>query len=173
MAKQEKSKRFVYNLKTLLWVREMRERQQQEKFNESQRKLAEELRKEEEIKEKQNQRYDELKALMSPGAVIENFHMVLVRQSHLEIMKVDVAAQVEETQKADTQMQEERERLIKAARETKIIDTDREHKKVAWKKMKDKADGKFLDEIATIGYERRRRQKAEENLETPKPPKLT
>ena len=46
MAKPKKSKRFHYSLETLLKVRSIREKQEQDKFNEACRVLEEEMKKE-------------------------------------------------------------------------------------------------------------------------------
>ena len=47
----KKSKRFVYNLQSALNFRELRESQEQEKFNEAERKYKRELEKETQLKD--------------------------------------------------------------------------------------------------------------------------
>ena len=42
MSKPKKSKRFIYNLKTVLKVREIKERQEKDKFHEAEKKVQEE-----------------------------------------------------------------------------------------------------------------------------------
>lgn len=158
MAKAKKSKRFNYNLAAVLKVRELKEQQEKDRFSEAQQKLQEEERKEEEIKDFQRQKYNELRNIMDAGKTINNFQHILMRKSHLDIVKEQVAEQVKKREQAEDAKEEQREVLSKAMKDRKVIEKDKEKKKTAWKKLMDKEEGKFLDEISTIGYERRRRE---------------
>ncbi len=152
MSAPKKSKRFAYNLESVLKVKNIREIQEQEKFLAVEKKFLEEKEKEEVIKAFQNQKYQELRTIMAPGKPIDNFQQVLMRKTHLERVKGDVEKQIQETQEAERLKEEQRQELIRAVKEKKIMEKDKDHKKGAWKKLMDKEQGKFLDDIATIGF---------------------
>ncbi len=160
MSKPKKSKRFRYNLESLLKVRHIREKQEQDKFSELSRILEEEQRKEEELNTKIEEKYLELRERMS--GVMTNLNEIISRKFHLDTLKEKLIAQVEVVKQAVTKKEEQRLNLVRASMEKKIIEKDREKKKMAWKKLMDKEDSKFLDDIATIGYEMKRRKKNEE-----------
>lgn len=151
----KKGKRFIYNLKSVLKFREIREQQEQETFVEKQREFEEEKRKEEEIKKFQAEKYHELKDELSSGEI--DFHQVQVRKGHLEILKDQVIEQEKKKQESEEAMHEQREVLVQAVKERKVLDKDKEKKKETWKKMMNKEDAKFMDEIGGIGQERKRR----------------
>jgi flagellar protein FliJ len=157
MSTPKKSKRFNYNLESVLKVRDIREKQEQEKFLAAEQKFMEEERKEEEIKSFQNQKYRELRTLMEPGAKISDFQEVLMRNSHLDIVKTQVEEQERAKKEAEKLKEAQRETLIKAVKDRKIMEKDKENKKESWRKVMDKEQGKFLDDIATIGFSRKKR----------------
>ncbi len=152
----KKGKRFLYNLKAVLKFREIKEQQEQELFVEKQRLFEEEKRKEEEIKRFQAEKYAELKEELSIGEI--DFHQVEVRKGHLEVLKDQVIEQERKKAESEEVMDEQREVLIQAVKERKVLDKDKEKKKESWKKMMNKEDAKFMDEIGGIGQERKRRE---------------
>ena len=87
MSKPKKSKRFVYNLESLLKVRKIREKQEQEKFQEAEQRVIDEKRKEKELKDQQAFVYQELIELQSKGANMD-MGQILRRKAHLDILKV-------------------------------------------------------------------------------------
>ncbi len=153
MRKAKKSKRFEYNLRTVLKVRNIFERIEKEKFAEAQRKYLEELKKEEEMHEYELQQQRQLRNKLT--GQIEDFASVLHRQHFLKKYKQDVIAQEGKTKEADQRKEEQRERLIKAIKDRKIIDKDKEHKKEAWVKMMNREETKFLDDISTTRFFRK------------------
>ncbi len=159
MSQPKKSKRFKYNLEAVLKVRDIREKQEQEKFMTAEKQYLEEQKKEEEIKEFQSQKYKELRTIIEPGAKISNFQEVLMRNTHLGIVKTQVEEQEKVKLEAERIKEEKRELLLKAVRDKKIIEKDKENKRDGWKKVMDKEAGKFLDDIATIGFSRKKREK--------------
>ncbi|MFC1617524.1 flagellar export protein FliJ [Candidatus Margulisiibacteriota bacterium] len=161
MTKPKKGNRFKYNLAAVLKVREIRETQEQEKFKQAEKKYLEEEKKEKEIKDFQQEKYSELRKTISPGSTISNFQEVLMRKSHLEILKDKVIEQERVKEEAEEIKEDQRDQLIKAVKDKKIMEKDQERKKGQWKKLMDKEHGKFLDEIAGIGHERKRRESQE------------
>lgn len=161
MSEPKKSKRFNYNLESVLKVRAIREKQQQEKFAQAEKEYIEEQKKEEEIKEFQRQKYSELRTLISPGKPIENFQEVLMRKSHLEILKDKVIEQEKSREVAEEKKEQERDTLVKAAMNRQIMEKDKDNKKDSWRKLMDKEDSKFLDEIATIRHDPKKRDAEE------------
>jgi len=152
--KPKKSKRFKYNLETVLKYRQIRETQEQEKFTKARKKYESELEKEEKIKKFQKEKYLELAEKMSAGHVID-FQQVLMRRSHLDDLKGKVIEQEKSREEAEKKKEEQREELVKAVKDRKIMDKDKEKKRDAWKDLIKKEEGKFLDEIASIGFVRK------------------
>ncbi|MDA1353680.1 MAG: flagellar FliJ family protein [bacterium] len=156
--KPEKSKRFKYNLASVLKFRNIREEQEREKYSEAQRKLEEEERKEKELKDQQASEYAELKEHMSGGHTL-NFDKIQMRRGHLDTLKVKVTDQEKATEVAEEHKIEKHKDLVKAVKDRKILDKDKEKKNELWRKLMIKEENKFLDEIAGIGMERKRREK--------------
>ena len=69
MGEVKKSKRFKYNLASILKVREIRERQQKDKFSEAEKKYKEEIEKEEKLKNFLVAKYSELREIMMSGNI--------------------------------------------------------------------------------------------------------
>ena len=149
MKKPKKSRKFEYNLKVVLKVREIYEKLEKEKFAEAQRKYREELEREEKMKEYEKQQQRTLKSNLQ-GSI--DFANILHRQNFLKKYKQDVVEQEGKTKEADQRKEEQRERLIKSMKDRKILEKDREHKKDAWKRLMDREATKFLDDIATAKH---------------------
>jgi len=163
MSQQErKNKKFEYNLDSVLRVRNIRKKQEEEQFNKAQLRLREEKRKEEELKDFQKQKYNELREMMEAGSTIENFQHVLLRKSHLELLKEKVDGQEKIREEAEEKRDDQRVKLVAAVKNEKIIEKDKENKKEVWKKVLAKEQTKSLDDIATIGYIRRKREVIED-----------
>jgi len=150
MRKAKKSKHFEYNLRTVLKVRNIFERIEKEKFAEAQRKYLEELKKEEEMHEYERQQQVQLRNKLT--GQIDDFASVMHRHQFLKKYKEDVVVQENKTKEADQRKEEQRERLIKAIKDRKIIDKDKEHKKEAWQKLMNREETKFLDDISTTRF---------------------
>jgi flagellar protein FliJ len=162
VTKAKKGKRFRYSLDSLLKVRGIREEQEKDKFKESERRVLEEKRKEEEIKVFEKEKYDQLKGMMAAGAALPDVQQIMMRKAHLEKVREQLVTQEEAVKTAETQKEDQRKQMVLAMIEKKIIEKDKGKTRIAWKKMMNKEDGKFLDEIAVIGYENRSRKKKEE-----------
>ena len=153
MAKAKKSKRFTYNLKTVLKYREIKENQAQDTFNKAQEKFNQEKKKEEELKENQRQKYAELANQMSAGQEV-NLQQIFMRKTHLEVLKEEVIQQVQVREEAQEHKEEKRQDLIAAIKDKKILEKDKEKKREEWKKLMQKEENKFLDDISSIGFVR-------------------
>ncbi len=159
MAQAPKKGRFKYNLETVLKVKKIFEKQEQEKFAAAQRKADEEKRKEEAMRRFENEKLDELRAKFESGQTISNFGEILLRRSHLDKVKKEVVKQVKVKKEAETQMEQQRKELERAMKERKVFEKDKDHKKDAWKKVMDKDESDFLDEIATQRHVRKDEKK--------------
>jgi flagellar protein FliJ len=155
--KPEKSKRFKYNLASVLKFRNIREEQEREKFNQAKRAYEEEQRKEEELKAFQAAKYAELKSKMSGGHTL-NFDQIQMGRGHLDVVKEQVVQQEKVREDAEIEKDKKHEDLVSAVKDRKILDKDKEKKNVMWKDLMKKEENKFLDEIAGIGQERKRRE---------------
>jgi flagellar FliJ protein len=162
VTKAKKGKRFRYSLDSLLKVRGIREEQEKDKFKESERRLIEEQRKEDEIKAFEKEKYEELKGMMSGGAALPDVQRIMMRKAHLEKVREQLATQGEAVKVAETKKEDQRKQMVLAMIEKKIIDKDKTKTRLAWRKIMNKEEGKFLDDIAVIGYENRSRKKKEE-----------
>ncbi len=155
--KAKKSKRFKYNLQTLLKVREIRKKQAEEVYNEAKRQLEIERKKEEELRQKEILAYAEFREFMTSGDLGDvgeiNRHKV-----HVEKAKQAILKQLEIIQQAIEKVEEARLELVKCLKDQKIIEKDKEHKREAWRKLMDKEAGKFLDDIASVGFVKKTRE---------------
>lgn len=151
MAKEPKKGKFKYNLASVLKVRLIHEKQEKEKFAETQRKLDEEKKKEEELKNQHVTAQKKLREHFEEGNKID-FSQVFLRQNQIENLKEKVEVQKKVTQKAEIVNEEQREKLVESIKEKKIIEKDKEHKFDAWKDLMNKEEMKFLDEIAGIRF---------------------
>ena len=88
--------------------------------------------------------------------------MIQLRQVYLDKLKEDVKSQIKVREDAEEKRETQRDVLTEAVKKTKIIEKDKDKTKISWKKWMGKEEAKFLDDISTIGYERKRRQ-AEDN----------
>jgi flagellar protein FliJ len=148
MAKVKASRKFKYNLQTVLKVREIKEKKEQEKFAEKKRSYVKEKTKEEQLKEEQKNRNDELKNMIGGGS-IKDFASVLRRKDHLGILKEDVDKQIDRVIEASRILEDQRVNLIEAMKKKKIMEKDKENKLEQYKDVMLKIEMKFLDELAT------------------------
>ena len=163
MSKPRKSKRYEYNLKSVLKVRLIHEKQEQDKFTEAVRRVEKEQKKEKELIDLQQASYLKLRELMS--GVMTNLNEITLRKHHLDVLKEKIIEQKEAVKQAEEKKEEQRLALIKATMDKKIIEKDKEKKKLAWKKLMEKEDNKFLDDISSIGFEMKRRTRLSETPE--------
>jgi flagellar export protein FliJ len=159
MSQARKSKRFRYQLETLLKVRTIREKQAQEAFQKAEQAHLEEVEKEKKIKDFESEKYEELRDLMSGKQSLTDVQMVMMRKAHLEVLHTQVIQQEERTRQAEELKEQKRLELITTVRNRKIIEKDREKTRESWRKLMDKEAGKFLDDIAVIGFENKSRLK--------------
>jgi flagellar FliJ protein len=149
MAKRIKKGKFRYNLETVLKVKHIREMQEKEKFAIAQRKADEERRLAEALKQFENTKLTELRAKFEAGQKISDFSEILMRRSHLDKVKKDIVVQDKKKVEAESLLQKQRDELVRAVKDKKVFEKDKDHKKDEWRKVMDKAEGEFLDEIAT------------------------
>ena len=157
----KKSKRFQYNLESALNFRELRETQEQDKFNKAEQKYMEELGKEERMKNQERVENAGLVSQISEGKTID-FQQVMMRKAHLEQLKGQIVEQVQVRERAEEEKEVQREALVQAMKDKKILEEDKEKKREMWKDVMKKEEMKFLDEIAAIGFAKRMREEQEE-----------
>lgn len=152
MAKKPQKGKFKYNLQSVLKVREIRETQEKEKFADAQKKLEEEKRKEEIVKNKYSSAQGALRDEFESEDI--NFSHVFLRQNQIENLKVEVDEQKQATIKAEEDKEVQRNYLVEAVKDRQIIEKDRENKKTEWSAFMKKEENKFLDEVAGIRFNR-------------------
>ena len=155
MAKKVKKGRFHYNLQTVLRVKEIRELQEKEKFAIAQRQAEEERRKAEELRNFENAKLVELRAKFEAGQKISDFSEILMRRSHLDKVKKEVVVQDKKKLDAEKAMEDQMRLLVTAMKDKKVFDKDKENKQKLWRKVMDKDESDFLDDIATQRHVRK------------------
>jgi len=154
MAKAPKpGKRFKYDLTAVLKVREIREKKEQEKFAEKNRAYLDEKQREEAIVVEKKGKEEELRGVFRKGP-ISNFQKVLQRRAHLDVLKDDLAEQVEKVIEANKLLEEQRAKLIEAVKDKKIMEKHKEKKLEEYNKLMSALELKFMDEIATQRFKR-------------------
>lgn len=152
MAPQPKPGKFEYRLETLLRVRKIKEKKEQEKFAEDQRRFLEEQRRAQLLRDEKVVRTDELKDVLSPGGKISDFGQVLRRRVHLDDLDDRKKKQEETERKAQKKLDVQREVLIEKMKERKIIEKDKGNKYKEHKDLMSHLEGKFLDDVATSRF---------------------
>jgi len=146
-------KKFKYDLTAVLKVREIRERKEQEKFAEKNRQFLEEKEREEAIAAAKKGKEEELRGVFRQGP-ISNFQKVLHRRAHLDVLKDDLAEQMEKVIEASKLLEEQRAKLIEAVKDKKIMEKHKEKKLEEYTKLMTGLEMKFMDEIATQRFKR-------------------
>jgi len=154
MAKSAKpGKRFKYDLQTVLKVREIKEKKEQEKFAEKNREFLTEKEKEELIKRNKKGKEQELRDVFNRGP-ISDFQKVLRRRAHIDVLKSDLDDQVEKVIEASKKLEEQRVHLIESMKEKKIMEKHKERKLDEYNKLMTGLEMKFMDELATQRFKR-------------------
>ena len=148
MAKPKPGKKFKYDLETVLKVRGIREKKEQEKFAEKKREYMTEKEKEEAIEREKKGKEEELRRVFRRGP-ISDFEKVMRRRSHLEVLRDDLDEQVEKVIEASKNLEEQRARLVESMKEKQIMEKHKERKFDEYKKIMQDLELKFMDEIAT------------------------
>ena len=124
----KKSKRFKYNLQSALNFRERKETQEQDKYNKAEQKFNEELSKEERMKTQEQEEQGGLVAQLGEGKTID-FQQVMMRKAHLEQLKGEIIEQEKIREDAEEAKDSQREMLVKAMKDKKILEEDKEKKR--------------------------------------------
>jgi flagellar FliJ protein len=150
MAKEVKAgKKFKYSLETVLKVRGIREKKEQEKFAEKKRAYLTEKEREELLKDKKRGEEQEIRETFKKPGPISDFEKVMRRHAHLGVLKGEIEKQVEKVIEASRILEDQREKLLKSMKDKKIIEKNKEHKFDEYTKVMQDLEMKFLDEIAT------------------------
>ena len=158
MAKEVKpGKRFKYSLESVLKVRGIKEKKEQEKFADKKRAYLDEKMKEEEIERQREERRDELRAIMKKGP-ISDFAKVMRRKAHLGKLREDLDVQIEKVIEASQKLEEQRANLIESMKEKKIIEKHKGQRFDEYKKAMEKIEMKFMDEIATQRFKHEKKE---------------
>lgn len=153
MTKPKPGKRFKYDLESVLKVRGIKEKKEQEKFADKRRVFLTEKEKEDAIKADKQNRENELRSVFKRGP-ITNFQKVLQRKAHLEVLKDNLDQQVEKVIEASKHLEEQRAKLVEAVKDKKIMEKHKDRKQDEYKKLMSELETKFLDEIATERFKR-------------------
>ena len=157
MAKKPKpGKKFKYDLESVLKVRAIKEKKEQEKFADKKRAYLTEKEKEEMIEQEKKGKEEELRGVFKRGP-ISDFTKVLRRKAHLEVLKDDLDEQVEKVIEASKILEEQRARLVASMKDKKIMEKHKEKKLDEYKKIMQELEIKFMDEIATERFKHEKR----------------
>lgn len=170
MSKAKKSKRFRYPLQTVLKVREIREKQALEAFQQAEQAYHDAIKKRDEMIQFRDEQYQALRDRMSGKTHTTDVQEVILRQHHLTILEAQLKEQEERVEAARQAMETAREALVASMIDRKIIDKDKEKTRESWRKLMDKSEGQFLDDIAIIGFDaKKRRQLSDQATHLPPP----
>ena len=161
MSKPKIGNKFVYSLETLKKYRDINEKKQQEELIKAEQVVKEEQQKEIEFVAEQNNHYAYFEDILASDE-IPSLDIIQMNQVHMKKLQEKVNTQKEEVKKAEEHKDEQKEKLVEATKEKKIIDKDREKTREKWKKMMDKLDAQFLDELGTIKFARKKIEDAAE-----------
>ena len=162
MSKPKKGNRFRYSLETLKKVRDIREKKEQEELTRAEKIVKEEEQKEQLLVSEQNMHYQHFEDLLTSEEV-PSLHIIQMNQVHMKKLQEKVNIQKDEVKKAEGHRDSQKEKLIEATKDKKIIDKDREKTRDKWKKMMGKLDDQFLDELGTIKFTRKKIDRDAEN----------
>ncbi len=157
MGKPKPGKRFKYDLESVLKVRGIKEKKEQEKFADKKRGYNKEKKREDDIKEDKHGKEGELRGVFEKGP-ISDFSKVLTRKAHLEVLKDDLDKQVEKVIEASKLLEEQRAHLIDAMKNKKVIEKHKERKLDEYNKLMIQLETKFLDEISTERFQKEKKQ---------------
>ncbi|NQT30062.1 MAG: hypothetical protein HQ596_05790 [Candidatus Saganbacteria bacterium] len=149
MAKPKPGKKFEYDLESVLKVRAIKEKKEQEKFADKQRTYLSEKEEEGRIDTEKKGKEEDLRQVFRKKSPISDFTKVLRRKAHLEVLKDDLDKQVEKVIEASKKLEEQRAQLIASMKDKKIIEKHRERKLGEFNKLMLDLETKFMDEIAT------------------------
>lgn len=153
MAKEIKpGKKFKYGLESVLKVKEIREKKEQEKFAVRQKEYYEEKTKEQQIQDEKKDQSTQFKKIVGKGTM--DFGKVLARRQHLIVLKEALDAQIEKVIESSQKLEKQREKLLDAMKDRKIIEKDKEHKLEKYNEVMKQYEIKFLDEVATLRFKR-------------------
>jgi flagellar protein FliJ len=158
MAKPKPGKKFKYGLESVLKVRKIKEKKEQEKFADKKRVYNKDKKKEEDIKDDKSNKEGELRGFFNKGK-ISDFSKVLTRKAHLEVLKSDLEKQIEKVIESSKLLEEQRAHLINAVKDKKVMEKHREKKQDEYKGIMRDLETKFLDEIATTRFKREKIKK--------------
>ena len=154
MARETKAgKKFKYGLDTVLKVKEIKEKKEQEKFALRQREYYEEKKREQQIQEEKKKQSDQFRKIIGKGK-ISDFGRVLARRQNLTIVKEELDNQIEKVVESSQKLEKQREKLLESMKDRKIIEKDKEHKLDQYKEDMKQLEIKFLDEVATLRFKR-------------------
>ena len=157
MARKVKAGKFKYGLETVLKVRGIREKKEQEKFAEKNREYLTEKEREDALKNEKKNQEEILRTTFKKGP-ISDFGKVMRRQSHLGVLKEDIEKQVEKVIAASKKLEKQRELLVTAMKDKKIMEKDKDNTRKKHTKLMQDLELKFLDEIATQRFHREHRK---------------
>ena len=152
MARKPKpGKKFKYDLESVLKVRALKEKKEQEKFADKKRKYLTEKEREEAIEREKKVKEEELRGVFKRGP-ISDFTKVLRRKAHLEVLKDDLDEQIEKVIESSKILEEQRAHLIASMKDKKIMEKHKEKKHDEYKKIMQELETKFMDEISTSRF---------------------
>ena len=143
---------FRFRFGTVLRVRELRENTKQKEYASQQSRFLDEQNKLKDIREEKNHNKEEIQKS-------------LTGQLHVDVLKISnqygLKLEDDEKKQADTVSQEvlelakKRSELVKVSRERRIIERIQERDFKEYRKLLDREETKFLDDVAAVGYIRK------------------
>jgi flagellar export protein FliJ len=93
--------------------------------------------------------------ILDTGKTITDFSEIMRRKSHLDVVKEQVVAQEKKRVEAEEQRNDERKKLVAANQKKQVMETDKDKKKVAWRRVMAREDIKRLDDMTQSRFARK------------------
>lgn len=156
MAREMKpGKKFRYDLETVLKVRKIKEKKEQEEFAKRTRDYMTEKEKQEKIEREKQDREKELRSILGKGP-IQGFERVMQRKMHLGILKDERDKQEKKTDEANERLEAQRQSLVTSMKDRKVMERHRENTLKKYQHLMRQVEGKTLDETAVLRHARKK-----------------
>jgi flagellar FliJ protein len=134
---------FNFSLQKVLDVRQHAEEQKSLDLSKAQKELLEEKRRLSALKEKKEE-------ALETAATEEKVSVTDLRVKKDYLLQINTAlhAQHQRVKKSDQKVEKQREKLIEAVKEKKVVETLKEHQLEEYRRMKNLAETKQIDDVA-------------------------
>ena len=143
-----KGKKFKFRLQVVLEYKQRIEDEEKKKFAKVMQKLQEAEKHLQFLINTREIKKNEMREKMSVGSL--NVYELQMYHLHIDKLSKDIVKQKEVIKEIEKEVEEQRQRLIAAAREKKVYEKLKEKKLEEFKKELEAEERKFIDELASV-----------------------